>query len=422
MTSNLPDGTPSSERLHIIVLGKRNSGKSSLVNAMTGQETSVVSAVPGTTTDPVRKAMEISGIGPCLFIDTAGFDDIGEVGEMRVGGTLKAVGQADIAIFVFKVGVGEMEGCEKGYECDADERLWLGILKEKGIPVIPVINHGSDEMPAGCRILADDIRKITGETPVIVNAVTGSGVRSIFKAILGKIPEDFGAQTITGDMVSDGDCVMLVMPQDIQAPKGRLILPQVQTLRELLDRHCQVVCCTPENMQAALDRLSCPPDLIITDSQAFGEVWRMRPEGSRLTSFSILFAAYKGDLQVFYDGARHLDRLDGSARILIAEACTHAPASEDIGRVKIPRMLRQRLGEGISIDIAAGKDFPADLSCYDIIIHCGACMFNRKYVMDRIASATGQEVHITNYGMTIAWAKGILDKVIPIRPGCVSHR
>ena len=250
MTSNLPDGTPSSERLHIIVLGKRNSGKSSLVNAMTGQETSVVSAIPGTTTDPVRKAMEISDIGPCLFIDTAGFDDIGEVGEMRVGSTLKAVGQADIAIFVFKVGVGEMEGCEKGYECDADERLWLGILKEKGIPVIPVINHGSDEMPAGCRILADDIRKITGETPVIVNAVTGSGVRSIFKAILGKIPEDFGAQTITGDMVSDGDCVMLVMPQDIQAPKGRLILPQVQTLRELLDRHCQVVCCTPENMQA----------------------------------------------------------------------------------------------------------------------------------------------------------------------------
>ena len=220
-----------------------------------------------------------------------------------------------------------------------------------------------------------------------------------------------GTHTITGNLVKEGDTVMLVMPQDSQAPKGRLILPQVQTIRELLDRRCTVVGCTPDRIRVTLQALSSPPQLIITDSQAFSEAWSAKPEESRLTSFSILFAGYKGDISAFMDGTGALDRLTEDSRILIAEACTHAPATEDIGRVKIPRMLRQRIGQGLRIDIVSGTDFPEDLSGYDLIIHCGACMFNRRYVLNRIASARSRHIPITNYGLTIAWAKGILGKV-----------
>ena len=392
--------TPSSERLHIAITGKCNTGKSSLMNALTGQKTAIVSDIPGTTADPVRKAMEIPGIGPCLFIDTAGFDDSGTaLGRKRTGLSAKALESADIAIMIFR-------------DCDNAEKEWYGRMTRDGIPVIPVIGkadlHGGTGKDAA---VEEEVRKLCGESPVMASAATLQGIDLLFRAILEKIPGEFGSRTITGDLVKEGDTILLVMPQDGLAPKGRLILPQVQVIRELLDRKCTAVSCTPDTMGKALASLACPPGLIITDSQAFEEVAGMKPEGSRLTSFSILFAGYKGDIRVFREGAEALGRLGEKSRVLIAEACTHAPAEEDIGRVRIPALLRRRFGQGLRTEVVSGKDFPDDLSGYDIVIHCGACMFNRRYVLSRIASAERQHVPITNYGMAIAWLKGILGKV-----------
>ena len=327
---------------------------------------------------------------------------------MRVGRTMKALEDTDIAILMFR-------------DCDDTEKEWFKILKDRKIPVVPVLNifherekslsdnNGSHKESSQAK--SRDIHELTGENPVEVNAETGGNVQAIFNTILRKLPENYGTHTITGNLVKEGDTVMLVMPQDSQAPKGRLILPQVQTIRELLDRRCTVVGCTPDRIKVTLQALSSPPQLIITDSQAFSEAWSAKPEESRLTSFSILFAGYKGDIYTFMDGTKALDMLTEESRVLIAEACTHAPATEDIGRVKIPRMLRQRIGQGLRIDIVSGTDFPEDLSGYDLIIHCGACMFNRRYVLNRITSARSRHIPITNYGLTIAWAKGILGKV-----------
>ena len=393
------NNTPSSERLHITVFGKRNTGKSSLVNSITGQKVALVSDTPGTTTDPVHKAMEIPGIGPCLFTDTAGFDDdAAELGDKRIGLTAKALEKTDIALMIFR-------------DCDAVEKEWYEKLKGNGIPVIPVINKTGSTGPGSLGLLKKDILAICKDEPLTVNALTGEGTDSIIRAVQRRLPEDYGHQTITGNLVKKGDTVLLVMPQDIQAPKGRLILPQVQTLRELLDKECTVVSCTAGRIKESLAGLAAHPDLIITDSQVFQEVVAAKPAECRLTSFSVLFAAYKGDINAFTEGARALEHLNGNSRILIAEACTHAPASEDIGRVKIPRMLRQRFGDGLRIDIVGGTDFPDDLSPYSLIIHCGACMFNRRYVLSRIAAARKQGIPITNYGIAIAWLKGILDKV-----------
>ena len=393
------NNTPSSERLHITVFGKRNAGKSSLVNAITGQTVALVSDTPGTTTDPVHKAMEIPGIGPCLFTDTAGFDDdAAELGDKRIGLTAKALEKTDIALMIFR-------------DCDAVEKEWYEKLKGNGIPVIPVINKTGSTGPGSLGLFKKDILAICKDEPLTVNALTGEGTDSIIRAVQRRLPEDYGHQTITGNLVKKGDTVLLVMPQDIQAPKGRLILPQVQTLRELLDKECTVVSCTAGRIKESLAGLAAHPDLIITDSQVFQEVVAAKPAECRLTSFSVLFAAYKGDINAFTEGARALEHLNGNSRILIAEACTHAPASEDIGRVKIPRMLRQRFGDGLRIDIVGGTDFLDDLSPYSLIIHCGACMFNRRYVLSRIAAARKQGIPITNYGIAIAWLKGILDKV-----------
>ncbi len=394
--------TPSAERLHITVFGKRNTGKSSLINAITRQETSLVSDMPGTTTDPVRKAMEIPGLGPCIFTDTAGFDDDAEgIGAGRVWLAAKAMDGTDIAIMIFR-------------DCDPEEKEWYGRLSGKGIPVIPVINTGGPHGAHPQNDLARTARyteSLCREKPVTVNPLTGEGIENLFSAVLHRLPDATSHRSITGGLVREGDTVMLVMPQDSQAPKGRLILPQVQTIRELLDRKCTVVCCTAGDAEKTIGRLSVRPDLIITDSQAFPEAMAAKPEGCRITSFSVLFAAYKGDIRTFTQGARAMERLNDSSRVLIAEACTHAPAAEDIGRVKIPGMLRRRFGQGMRIDTASGNDFPQDLSAYDLIIHCGACMFNRRYVLDRIASARRQGIPITNYGIAIAWLTGILDSI-----------
>ena len=398
--------TPNANRLHIALFGKRNSGKSSLINALTGQDTALVSDTPGTTTDPVQKAMEIHGIGPCLFIDTPGFDDEGELGNRRIERTWKAVEKTDIALLLC-AGGGSAE--ETGEPDFTEELHWLEQLKAKNIPTILLINKA--DIRKNTASLAIRIKETFGSQPIPVSAKEKTGVELIRQAILEKLPEDFDQQSITGNLVTEGDLVLLVMPQDIQAPKGRLILPQVQTIRELLDKKCLIMSCTTDKLRETLQALSRPPKLIITDSQVFKTVYEQKPEESKLTSFSVLFAGYKGDIRYYVKSASAIGSLTESSRVLIAEACTHAPLSEDIGRVKLPHLLRKRIGEKLSIDIVAGTDFPQDLTPYSLVIHCGACMFNRKYVLSRIERARLQNVPMTNYGVAIAFLNGILSQI-----------
>ncbi len=388
--------TPRSERLNIGIFGKRNVGKSSLINALTGQDIAVVSPVAGTTTDPVYKSMEIHGIGPVVFIDTAGFDDVGDLGNMRISKTMDALKRTDIAILVLT-------------ECPDSDDEWIKMLKTGGVPIIPVLNKVDtiDDVDAVSR----SIEAVFNKPPVLVSVKSGIGLEKIRECIIRSIPEDFRAPIITHGLVSDGDTVVLVMPQDKQAPKGRLILPQVQTIRELLDLKCIVISTVTEKLSETLAALKHPPKLIITDSQVFKTVYDLKPEESMLTSFSVLMAGYKGDIKEFVEGAYAIAGLTETSRVLIAEACTHAPLTEDIGREKIPALLRKRVGEGLSVDVVSGVNFPEDLNVYDIIIHCGACMFNRKYVLSRIEQAKNQGVPITNYGVVIAYLSGILDKV-----------
>lgn len=394
--SSLQD-TPRSERLHIGLFGKRNSGKSALLNALTNQEVAVVSSVAGTTTDPVYKSMELHGIGPCVFIDTAGFDDEGKLGNLRIEQTLRAVERTDIALIVCT---------DSNIE---QEIQWSNRLKDKKIPIIWILNKSDILENAEAEMLA--IEQKTGQVPLLVSARLKQGIEPIRQSIQDKMPDESQQTSILGKLVKSGDIIMLVMPQDIQAPKGRLILPQVQTIRELLDRKCIVMSCTTDKLDETLRALANPPQLIITDSQVFKTVYEKKPEATKLTSFSVLFARYKGDIDYFIQGANTIEQLTESSKVLIAEACTHAPLKEDIGRVKIPRLLRTRIGSGLQIDIVSGTDFPQDLSEYDLIIHCGACMFNRKYVLNRVNSAKEQHIPMTNYGVTIAYLAGILDKI-----------
>lgn len=376
--------TPQSERLNIIILGACNSGKSSLINMLADQSVSLVSDLAGTTTDPVRHAIELPHVGASILVDTAGFDDTSLLGKDRVDLTGKSLEQADLALLL----IGEHEETESE---------WISKLKNKGIPFVKVANK--------C-----DIRR-SYSADVHVDALHRKGRDSLIEAIIRAIPSDFTSRDLLGALVKKGDLVLLVMPQDKQAPKGRLILPQSQTIRALLDRGCTALTATPDNLENALSQLTSLPDLVITDSQVFDSVEQIIPKGVRLTSFSILMAAYKGDIDFFVKSAKKITELNGKSRILIAEACSHAPASEDIGRVKIPAMLKKRYGDGMKIEIVSGKDFPENLGVYDLIIHCGSCMFNRKMVMSRIEKAKEANVPMTNYGVAIAHLKGILDKV-----------
>ena len=387
--------TPQSERLHIAFFGRCNSGKSSLINALTGQNIAVVSNVSGTTTDPVSKPIELPGLGACVLIDTPGYDDTSLLGEQRIAQTTRVVDKTDIAILLFTEQWGD------------DERRWIAEFRAREIPIIAVLSQ-SDRLE-GIDTLVHTIEVDTQLKPIAVSSTQGNGLPALREALAAAGMRE--ERTILQGLVSEGDTVLLVMPQDASAPKGRLIQPQVQTIRELLDRRCTVVSCTTEGMSAALAALAQPPHLIITDSQVFDAVYKLKPDASRLTSFSVLFARYKGDITTFVAGAKKLSQLTENSRVLIAEACTHVPQNEDIGRVKLPAMLRRKFGAGLHIDIVSGHEFPQDLTGYDLVIHCGACMFNSRHVLNRIARARIQDVPITNYGITIAALTGILDRI-----------
>ncbi|MBO7189765.1 MAG: [FeFe] hydrogenase H-cluster maturation GTPase HydF [Alistipes sp.] len=385
----------SSERVHISVFGRCNAGKSTLVNRITGQDVAIVSPVAGTTTDPVQKAIEINGLGAAIIIDTPGLDDTTTLGNERVQRTAKVLDKTDIAVVLLT-----------DAECDAEQRI-IEECRIREIPVVVALAHIDrlTNYPA----MVESLGSKLGRKILPISALTGEGVEQLVKEIVAIRPAE--ERFITEGFCKAGDRVLLVMPQDKSAPKGRLIQPQVQTIRELLDRGAIPICCTPDRMAEALASMTTPPELIITDSQAFEDVYRLKPEQSVLTSFSILFARYKGDIALFMEGVRALKRLTPTSRILIAEACTHTPQNEDIGRVKLPRILRKKFGETLQIDIVGGADYPEDLSAYDLVIHCGACMFNRKHVLSRVERARAQGVAITNYGVILAALSGILDRV-----------
>ena len=383
------------ERTHIAILGRCNAGKSTLVNRIAGQDVSIVSSTRGTTTDPVQKAIEINGLGAAIIIDTPGVDDDTLLGSERVARIGKVLDKADMAVVLLT-----------DEACDAEKGL-IEECRVREIPVVVALGH-IDRIP-DYPTLQTTLSEQLGRKVIAISALTGEGVDELIRDIVVLRPTE--ERLITEGFCQAGDCVMLVMPQDASAPKGRLIQPQVQTIRELLDRGCTPICCTPDRMEQALAALATPPQLIITDSQAFAEAYRLKPEASVLTSFSILFARYKGDIQLFVEGAKALEKITASSHILIAEACTHTPQHEDIGRVKLPRLLRKRFGEELQIDIVSGADYPEDLTPYDLVIHCGACMFNRKHVLSRIERARQQGVAITNYGIILAALTGVLNRV-----------
>ena len=378
----------SSERVNIVFVGKRNSGKSSLINALSGQEVSIVSDVLGTTTDPVRKVMEITGIGPCVVVDTAGFDDVGELGKARVEKTRIAVRSADVVLVVI------------GSDAIEDEIQFAKTLDCKNI--IYVINKSD------LNFKLPDVP----EPNISVSAKTGDGIEALKNLIKKVAPEKLKETTITGNLVKKGDTVLLIMPQDQSAPKGRLIMPQVQTIRELLDKGANPICATMESLNSAIEALKNPPQLVITDSQVFLKVSEIIPPNWKLTSFSVLLAGYKGDIKSFTEGARAIETLGDKSRVLIAEACSHTTTDADIARVKIPNLLHKKINPHIDITVVSGNDFPNDVSDFDLVIHCGACMFNKAHVMSRQEICKKSGTPMTNYGIAIAYLTGILDRVV----------
>lgn len=382
--------TVSAERVHIGFFGLRNAGKSSLVNAVTGQRLSVVSKVKGTTTDPVKKAMELLPMGPVVIIDTPGIDDEGALGEQRVARAQQILRQADIAILVVDA--------PKGLQ-SADREL-IRLFTQRKLPYLIVFNK------------ADLLPQIPPETEreIYVSAETGDGIHALKEKIAALTKTAENDRKIVADLVAPGDTVILVTPIDSAAPKGRLILPQQQTLRELLEAGALSVVVRESELDEALAALKAPPRLVITDSQAFGVVSKIVPESIQLTSFSILFARYKGDLATVIGGAAMLDRLQDGDRVLISEGCTHHRQCQDIGTVKLPGWINGYTGKTLSYSFTSGTEFPDDLSKYALVVHCGGCMLNEREMKSRLAHCTEQGVPVTNYGIAIAQMHGILKR------------
>lgn len=387
--------TPKSNRLHISIFGKRNAGKSSLINALTNQSLSVVSEIPGTTTDPVSKSMELLPLGPIVLIDTAGLDDNGLLGELRIEKTLKVIEKTDLGVLVF-------DACSNDLK---NELTWYADLEKKKIPTIGVINK-IDLCNYNCKLIKSNFN-----IPFVeISAKEKINISGLKKLLIDNAPIDFEMPTILGDIVNPKDKVVLVAPQDIQAPKGRLILPQVQIIRDILDNDALALTVKDTELLDILDSLKDEPSLIITDSQMFRKVNELIPEHLKLTSFSILMARYKGDLDLFIKGAKVINSLKPNDKILIAESCTHHALKGDIAREKLPLLLEKKVGGKLNIVNITGVDFPDNLSEYKLIIHCGACMFTRRQLLSRLEHVKEQNIPITNFGVALAELNGILDR------------
>jgi len=400
------NAAPRGVRLHIGIFGRRNVGKSSLLNAMTRQQVSIVSPEPGTTTDPVEKPMELLPLGPVLFIDTAGLDDVGALGALRVERTMKVLDRTELAILVLaEEGLGSLE------------IALLDAFEQRKIPVLPVLNKSDIAKPADATL---DRLIHRGLKPVIASAARGEGMAEIREALVDLAPDEYlNAPTILSDLVPPGECAVLVVPVDKEAPKGRLILPQSQAIRDLLDNDSYAIVVKERELREALDRLKRKPALVVTDSQAFLKVAADTPPDVPLTSFSILFARQKGDLLQFARGALAIDSLKPGDKIAIAEACSHHPIGEDIGRVKIPRWLGQYIGGALDVQQMQGRDFISDPKEFKLVIHCGSCMLNRREVLSRIFACNRAGVPITNYGMAIAYSLGIFERALQPFPAAL---
>jgi [FeFe] hydrogenase H-cluster maturation GTPase HydF len=396
---NIMQKTPRGMRLHIGLFGKRNVGKSSILNKLTKQDISIVSEIAGTTTDPVEKAMELLPLGPVLFVDTAGVDDEGSLGEMRIAKTRKVFDRIDLAIIV----------CASEKWSDFEYGLY-GEFKTRNIPIIAVFNKtdlGYIDNTDFAEI------KNMGLEPVLVSTKTNTGIKELKEKIINSAPEEFlTPPAVVADLVPAGEVAVLVVPIDLEAPKGRLILPQVQTIRDLLDNDSITMVVKERELREALDRLKKPPALVITDSQAFLKVSADVPKEIKLTSFSILFARLKGELNEFVKGTLAIDSLKAGDKVLVCESCTHHAIGDDIGRVKIPRWLTQYVGGKLEFEHYAGHDFPENIADYKLIIHCGACMTNRREILSRIMKANEAGIPITNYGLTIAYSLGIFERAL----------
>lgn len=404
--------TPRSNRLHIGFFGKRNAGKSSIVNSLTNQHISLVSDTPGTTTDPVIKSMELLPIGPIAVIDTAGLDDEGSLGKLRIKKSIEIMDRTDLAVLVFNA-----ESLKNDENFDF-EKKWFNELSRKNTPMVAVLNK-IDTIKDNTKLLDKLCTDIKNEfhIPVVkMSAMNKLDICSLKDALIKASPSDFEKDALVGDIIKKKDLVLLVAPQDIQAPKGRLILPEAQTIRDLLDNNAMVLSVTISELEDALACLKDKPALVITDSQVFKTVNSIVPKDVPLTSFSILMARYKGDLKTLVDGAKALDTLEDGDKVLIAEACTHHPLKGDIAREKIPRWIREKYKKDIEFTNITGVDFPGNLSEYKLIIQCGSCMFTRKQLMSRIIKAEANTVPITNFGVAIAHLNGILPRVIEMFP------
>ena len=391
--------TPKGLRLHIGIFGRRNVGKSSVLNALTGQDVTIVSDIPGTTTDPVEKPMEFLPLGPVLFVDTAGLDDVGTLGELRKRKSIRVFDRTELALLV-----------TEAYSCWGEyEEMLLEETRHRRIPTLVVLNKIDLNGSGTARTLLDK-RNISY---ICMSATKGIGVPEAKQAIIQTVPDDWYKQSgILDGIVSAGHTVILVIPIDKEAPKGRIILPQVQVLRDILDKQANALVINERGIEQAIKDLKFRPRIVITDSQVFHQVSEATPDYIPMTSFSVVFARYKGDLFTLTAGAKRIATLNETDRVLICEACTHHPVGDDIGRNKIPRWLRAKVGDRLKFDVVAGRDFPDDLGPYSLVIHCGACVFNRREMLSRICHCTGQNVPITNYGLVIAYIHGILDRVL----------
>lgn len=385
------NSTPVANRVHISIFGKRNAGKSSLINALTGQQLSIVSEVAGTTTDPVYKTMEILPLGPVVIYDTAGIDDDGELGKLRVEKSMAVLNKTDIAVYVVSA--------ESGID-DKDKQV-IDTIKQRGIPLVVVYNKSD---------LKSD-RELS-ENVIAVSAVTGEGIEELKKALCTSLPDGVQKQPLISDLLGKGDSVILVIPIDSAAPKGRIILPQQQVLREALESEAVVSCVTDGMLKTALDSLSVKPRLVVTDSQAFEQVSKTVPENIDLTSFSILMARFKGILPTAVEGSRFIEQLRDGDKVLISEGCTHHRQCDDIGTVKLPRWIQKHTGKELDFEFSSGGGFPQELTRYKLIVHCGGCMLSENEVQYRYSAAKRQGVPITNYGILIAYMNGILERSV----------